>query len=56
MGAAHMIIASTRNTTRWMWPTPRRIGSSGAAHLLQREADQERDQQGLQHLTGGQRR
>ncbi len=22
-----MIIASTRNTTRWMWPTPRRIGS-----------------------------
>ena len=27
IGAAHMIIASTRKTSRWRCPTPRRIGS-----------------------------
>ena len=35
---------------------PRRIGSPGAAHRLQREADQQRHEQRLQHLAGGERR
>ena len=55
IGAAHMIIASTRKTSRWRWPMPRRIGSPGAAHRLEREADEQRDEQGLQHLARGQR-
>ena len=27
IGATHMIMARTRNTSRWRWPIPRRIGS-----------------------------
>ena len=56
IGAAHMIIARTRKTSRCRCPTPRRIGSPARPMRLQGEADEQRDQQGLQHLARGQRR
>ena len=55
-GAAHMIIASTRNTSRCRWPMAREDRLAGAAHRLQREADEQGDEQGLEHLARGQRR
>ncbi len=50
-----MIIASTRKTRRWSVADAAQDRLAAAAHRLQGEADQQGDQQGLQHLAGGQR-
>ena len=49
IGAAHMTIAMRRKTRRSRCLMPARIGSPGSAHALQREADEQRDEQRLEH-------
>ena len=50
-----MIIARIRKTSRWRYSTAAQDRLARRAHRLQREADQQRDEQGLQHLAVGQR-
>ncbi len=55
-GATHMIIAMSRNTSRSRCLMPRSTGSPAGPELLQGEADEEGDEEGLEHRPGGQRR
>ena len=52
-GAAHMTIASTRKTSRWRWPMPRRTGSPAEPIAWSAKPDEQRDQQRLEHLALG---
>ena len=51
-----MIIARIRKTSRWRYLDAAQDRLAGRAHRLQREADEQRDEQRLEHLAGGQRR
>ena len=54
IGASHMIIARIRKTSFCRYPTARRIGSPRAAQRLDGEADEQGDEQRLQHRPLGQ--
>ena len=56
IGASHMIIARMRNTSACICRIAPRIGSPFGAHLLQREADEQRDEQHLQDVAVDERR